>query len=488
MSISDNSVVWSEAVVGLSARYGNALVPEVEALLKRASNGRILIACSGGADSVFLLLLLVARSNELRIDLVVAHYNHRWRGATSDEDAAFVQSLAETFDLPFVSEVRPENEAAFTETTARALRLEFLRHAARQYECSCIAFGHQMDDILETQLQRIARGSGSEGLAAPRPIACFPNLPTHVRPLLNIRAGDIRMALNSLSVPWREDDSNGDTTIARNALRCKVIPDLHEALGRDPAMGAARCRRILEEDATALNEIAKAQFPEAFSAQRKLSRVALREAPRAISRRALMAWLDRHLLLASVGASAMDLLLDEIYGRSNKHQVSAGSCYIVIAGESLEIRMDSKLEVELSGERQPLELGTSLLLPTGAVLELSQVTLDVHLRELILAGKIDPAEEAYCAVAQSDSLAVRGWQPGDRFMPIGAPGTKKLQDWFVDRYVPKTERKQLPVVINGFGEIIWVPGFPPAERVKIRKKTKLALRLTYRTRNTTSLA
>ncbi|MEN8724306.1 MAG: tRNA lysidine(34) synthetase TilS [Lentimonas sp.] len=488
MSLDENSKDWWSAVASLGDRYGDALVPEVEALLKRVRNGRLLVACSGGADSVYLLLILMARRNVLGIDLVVAHYNHRWRGAVSDEDAAFVQSLAEAFDLPFASEVRPENEAAFTETTARALRLEFLRRAALQYECPCVAFGHQMDDILETQLQRIARGSGSDGLAAPRPIALFPNLPTHVRPLLNMRAGDLRMALRSLNVPWREDDSNGDTSIARNALRCKVIPDLHDALDRDPVVGAARCRRILEEDAVALNQLAETQFPEAFKTKRKLSRVALREAPRAISRRALMAWLNRHVLLASVGAPAMDLILDKIHGSTKKHQVSAGSAYIVIDCDTVEIVMAAESEVELPAESQPLEVGTPLLLPTGAVLELSLLELDVNLRELIVTGQIDPALEAYFSAAQYDSFAVRGWLPGDRFSPIGAPGTKKLQDWFVDRHIRKTERKQLPVVINGSGELIWVPGFPPADCLKIRQNTKLALRLTYRTRNTTSLA
>lgn len=488
MSIDENSVDWSSAVVGLGDRYCDALVPEVEALLRRVRNGRLLVACSGGADSVFLLLILLARSNVLRIDLVVAHYNHRWRGGASDIDAAFVESLAEAFDLPFVSEIRPENEAAFTETTARALRLEFLRRAALQYECSCVAFGHQMDDILETQLQRIARGSGSEGLAAPRPIARFLDLPTHVRPLLNIRAGEIRMALNSLNVAWREDDSNGDTSIARNALRCKVIPDLHEALDRDPAIGAARCRRILEEDAAALNELAEAQFPDAFKTKRELSRASLRAAPRAITRRALMAWLNRHALLASVGAPAMEIFLDKVYGTTKKDKLSAGSAYIVIDGDVVEIVLNTEPQVELSMESEPLELGTSLLLPTGAVLELSLIELNPNLRSLIVSGQIDPAVEAYFSAVQDDRLAVRGWQPGDRFTPIGAPGKKKLQDWFVDRHIPKTERKQLPVVINGTGEIIWVPGFPPADSLRIRRNTKRALRLTYRIRNTTSLA
>ncbi|MGJ8640330.1 MAG: tRNA lysidine(34) synthetase TilS [Opitutaceae bacterium] len=488
MSTGENRVEWSSVLRSVEERYASVMVPQVETFLKRVRNGRVLVTCSGGADSVFMLLLLVARRNALRIDLVVAHYNHRWRGSASDVDAAFVESLAKAFDLPFAYEARPEHEAAFTETTARALRLQFLRRVATKYECSSVAFGHQMDDILETQLQRIARGSGTDGLAAPRPIARFENLPTHIRPLLNMRAIDIRLALNSLKVPWREDASNEDVSIARNALRRKIIPDMHAALDRDPTVGAARCRRLVEEDAAALNLLAKSTFSGAFAGKRQLQRAELRAAPRALSRRALMAWLNRHELLTSVGALAIDLLLDEIFGAKKKHQVSAGSAFIVIKENTVELLSETEAQVELSKESLSIEIGSSLFLPTGASLDLSFVELDVHLREQIVTGQIDPAEEAYLVASQVDYLTVRGWQAGDRFTPIGAPGTKKLKDWFIDRHIPKSERKRLPVVINSTGEIIWVPGFPPANSLKIRRDTKRALRLTYSSRNPPSLA
>ena len=479
MSIDENKVDWFGAVEAVRARFSDSMVAQVEGHFKRLRNGRVLIACSGGADSVFLLLQLLAYRDDLGIELVVAHYNHRWRGEASHKDAAFVENLANIFALEYAHATRPENEAAFTETTARALRLDFLRQVASQKQCSCVAFGHQKDDILETQLQRIARGSGTDGLAAPRPIARFPNRPTHVRPLLDMRSVDIRLALNSLGVPWREDASNEDVAIARNALRKRIIPDMHAALDRDPTLGAARSRRLMEEDAAALNDLALAQFPKAFNGKRKLSRSALQQAPRALVRRALMAWLNRHDSLASVGAAAMDLLLDEIFGSKKKHQVSAGSAYIVISEDSVELLLETNQQSELSEQSHIVEVGTSLLLPTGASLGLSLIELDPLVRETICSGQVDPAQEAYFSATQLEQVLVRGWQPGDRFSPIGMPGTKKLQDWFMDRHIPQKERKQLPVVLNEGGEIIWVPGFAPAESMRIRRNTKQALRLTY---------
>jgi len=253
---------WPRLVAELGERFdADCIEPSVRAHLAAAGSPHLLVACSGGADSVFLLCLLLAHRAELGLQLRVAHYNHRWRGAASDRDAAYVQGMAAALGLALDLGRRADNEAAFTETAARSLRLEFLRQAARQAGCAAIAFGHQLDDILETQLQRLARGVGSDGLAAPRPVAMFPGQPPHLRPLLNLRAGDIRMALNAVGISWREDVSNDDTRIARNALRHEVIPDLHQALDRDPAPGAARSRQLLEEDAAALDLLARERLP-----------------------------------------------------------------------------------------------------------------------------------------------------------------------------------------------------------------------------------
>ena len=291
---------WSRLAGELSERFNvHCIEPSVRARLDVDGAKRLLVACSGGADSVFLLCLLFAHRAELGLDLRVAHYNHRWRGDASVKDAEFVRALAAGLGLPFSIGARPENEAAFTETAARSLRLDFLRGAARAAGCPYIAFGHQLDDILETQLQRLARGAGTDGLAAPRPVSSFEGRPTHLRPLLNLRAGDIRMAMNAIGIPWREDESNEDTTVARNVLRHEVIPDLIEALDRDPSLGAARSRQLLQEDALALDLLARERLPEAFAGAARLARTSLGELPPALMRRALAAWLSAHGLIES---------------------------------------------------------------------------------------------------------------------------------------------------------------------------------------------
>jgi len=430
-----------------------------------------------------MLCLLVARAEELGLKLHIAHYNHRWRGEESDLDAAFVESLAAAFKLPFLSDSRPANEAAFTETTARALRLDFLRKAAKSHHCDYIVFGHQLDDIIETQLQRIARGSASDGLAAPRPVAVFDGQPTHLRPLLHLRAGDIRMALNATSIPWREDRSNDDVSIARNALRQQIIPDLADALGRDPSVGAARSRRLLEEDAAALEVLARQYLSDAYGHAPTLSRATLRAVPTALLRRALAEWLSGHELIGSVGASAMDLLIETLCSDRLHYRMSAGAHFILIDADTLSWEHQDASAQHQALQPATLKPGEPVFLSTGALVAAEVVELDAELRQQIESGSIDPQVEAIVACEGEPTFELRAWQPGDRFQPLGAPGRKKLKDWFIDRHIPQAERKTLPLVLNASEEVIWVPGFPPAESCKIQPSTKKALRLTYQTTN-----
>lgn len=482
MSDTPKNLNWPGLAAVLGARFSSdSIESSALACLRAAGTRRVLVACSGGADSVFMLCWLFARRAELGLELYVAHYNHRWRGGASDLDADCVREMARALDLGFYLGQRPEKEAAFTETTARGLRVDFLRKTALELGCGHIAFGHQLDDILETQLQRLARGAGTDGLAAPRPVACFSGLPTHLRPLLQIRAGDIRMALNAIGIPWREDGSNKDTDIARNALRHEVIPDLIEALDRDPAVGAARSRRLMEEDASALEQFAREGLPEAFAGEDKLSRSKLVSLPRALMRRGLAAWLNAHGLIESLSAAALDLLIDTLLSGRHSSRQSAGSRLLCFDSEAIWIEDEASDAAPL--QHVPFAGGESVVLSSGYVIDSEWWTLDEESRRAILRGDLDPSREAVLVLPPEHTLEVRGWRPGDRFFPLGAPGSKKLKDWFIDRRIPRKERKQLPIVTTDTGEVVWVPGFPPAERLKIDGETKQALRLTYRPRN-----
>jgi tRNA(Ile)-lysidine synthase len=484
MSEHAHEINWPEKAEALLARVGpSSLHGEVMAYLRTLEGKPLLVACSGGADSIFLLCVLDALSAEMGYKLIVAHYNHRWRSEASAQDADFVKTVADALKLPFVIGERPPKEAAFTETTARGLRLNFLRDVADKRGCTAIALGHQQDDILETMLIRIARGAGVDGLAAPRPISQFEQWPAHLRPLLELSAGSIREDLEAEGIPWREDSSNTDIRIARNALRQEVIPALSDCLSHDVQMGAARSRMLLEEDAAALDALTRAQFPKAFTMVESLDRKHLQAAPRSLVRRALNAWFSSHELIGSVGAPAMDLILRAIYDEKATNRFSVGAHYLELDMNTLSIDWSDREESGL--EHTQISPGDSALLSTGAQLCSDLVELDAATSARIFSGKVDPSCEVYLRLKATDTLEIRSWEPGDRFLPMGAPGRKKLKDWFIDRHIPRRERKRLPLVLDDAGEILWVPGLPPAEAYRIMPDTKLALRLTYQSRRST---
>lgn len=475
---------WPRKVDQLATRVGEDWMhPDVDNFLRSMEGQTLLVACSGGADSVYLLCLLAGCAEAYSIQLCVAHYNHRWRAEESNLDAQFVAQMARELSLPFDLGERPPKEAAFTETTARALRLSFLREVAEKRHCTAIALGHQQDDILETQLIRISRGAGADGLAAPRPVSRFEQWATHIRPLLEISATSIREDLTVVGIPWREDSSNQNAKIARNALRQKVIPELSEVLSHDIHAGAARSRKLLEEDAEALDQLAREQFPRAFSHSLELSRKRLKLAPRAITRRVMLAWLCHHQLIGSVSAHAMDLMIDAIYDSKAANRFSVGADYIVLDANNLTIEWATHETGHPVLESTTISPGDSAILSTGAQFCSDPVQLSAQTLQKILSGGIDQQKEAYLSLRDWETLIIRAWEPGDRFLPIGAPGRKKVKDWFIDRHIPQKERKSLPLVVDESGEILWIPGFPPGNAFKITPSTKLALRLTYESRN-----
>ncbi|HEX4602839.1 MAG TPA: tRNA lysidine(34) synthetase TilS, partial [Candidatus Angelobacter sp.] len=187
---------------------------------------RVAIACSGGADSVALLRLLLELRQELGIVLSVAHFHHQIRGAAADADKQFVAELAARHQLEFHSgsgdvPARAVARKISLETAAREMRHQWFAGLVHQGKAQKIATAHTLDDQAETVLMRILRGTGARGLAGIAPAQKTKNL---VRPLLQTRRTEIEAYLNSIGQPWREDSSNQDLAHTRNRIRHVLLP------------------------------------------------------------------------------------------------------------------------------------------------------------------------------------------------------------------------------------------------------------------------
>lgn len=286
------------------------------------------VAFSGGADSLALLLLLWAHWPERRARLRVLHFNHRLRGRESRADARFCRRVCDALGVEYREGEWTASRRGAGEAEARAARMNFLRGEAR-----VVWFGHQQDDIAETLFMRLSRGSGTGGLAAPRPVQGMPGNRLHLRPLLGLKKVELKAALRRSGAAWREDRTNAAPDFFRNRIRVRVTPAWVRAAGRDALAGAARSRRLLEEDDDALESWLQQLLPRQAGPGPLDLRV-LRGKPLALWRRALQRWLLAEPRAGELSRQAFDALLESaVSGRRTRQSMGVKGFAVLTANE-----------------------------------------------------------------------------------------------------------------------------------------------------------
>lgn len=306
------------------------------AALAAAPSGRWAVALSGGADSVALLLLLWAHFPRRRRRLAALHFDHRLRGAASRADARFCRALCRGLGLRYEEgRWRGRAMADPSEADAREVRNRFLEEACARLGAAALWLGHHQDDIAETLLMRIARGSGTAGLAAPRPVSTAESgAILRLRPLLTLQKDELVRTLRQARVPFRVDESNRTAKYLRNRIRHSVISAWREAADgeRDPVAGAALTRSLAEEDDQALEAWTDACRALTPAGRLNLNRLSGR--PRAVWRRALQRWVAWHHRATQncpggsfrLSRAGFERLLDAVV--ANKSQrISLGAAY-----------------------------------------------------------------------------------------------------------------------------------------------------------------
>ena len=433
-----------------------------------ASSGPVAVAVSGGADSVYLLCALWA-DEALRPRLRVLHFDHRVRGEASAEDAGFVAALCAALGVPCLLGSR-EGQGSASEAGLRAARDAFFarQRADLGFEILCTA--HHLDDVVENMLLRLARGAGLSGLAAPRVLQVFRDGHRRWRPLIQAGVGKAALLgpLREAGIPWREDATNALPVAARNRIRAWLAAGGAEALGPAYAGGFARSARILGETQVALAQWAH-ELGCVISADGSMPVAALRGRPAALIQECLRAFLYAQDVADPSEASLEPLVAAISAGRDASSAVRGR--IVQVTGGVLGVR------------REPLAFGPNerrliVGLPDDECgLLVESVDVDEALWVSLSKGDISPDREAY-VVAPAVPLLWRGRTEGDRYQPLGSPGTAKLSDLLINRKIPAEMREALPVVLAG-PAILWIPGLPPAEAARLRGPTKGALRLTW---------
>ena len=476
--MSDSFTDWPTVAAHLStALTKERLNQSVVSFLKDRQNGPWVVACSGGADSTCLALVASACFGQRSGSLILAHFNHGLRGEDSDGDQEFVENLAAGLGAVFEKAGPLDCPESPSEAFLRDQRHSFLTKVCEKRGSVVLLMGHHRNDLAETMLMRLTRGSGAEGLAAPRPLHQVKNL-WRARPLLSLDRTELQNILRQAGAPWREDDSNLDTVPFRNRIRLTVLPELEQVAPNEPLAGFARSRDLLEEDALALHDLAAESFSQLVDREGSLNAEALRSLPIALMRRVFRKWLSERSPGEALSAVAFDHLLFEIAaGRPCKSSVTRYSW--VVADERKVFLLEESFRDRGWGPCA-LPAGGMLFLPGTGVLRLEQSIGGQEARFTLFNSGVDESRQALLDQDSLEgSLTVRTWLPGDRYAPLGAPGSRKLQDLFTDRKVPARNRERLPIILSGNNQIAWCPGLPPAERQRVKKGSCKVLRLTY---------
>jgi tRNA(Ile)-lysidine synthase len=425
---------------------------------------RILVAVSGGADSMALLHLLHALSADQGWKLSVAHFNHQLRGRASATDQRFVERAARALRLPCHSGRGPVRAVARAsgqslEMAARELRHRFLAKTACRLGCRCIALAHHADDQVELFFLRLLRGAGGEGLAgmkwsAPSPADRRIRL---VRPLLATRRAALRAFARHHRIRFREDASNATTEMLRNRVRHELLPLLRR-----------RYQPALEEIILRAMEIVGGEAE--FVAE--AARAALRGKPP--PRAGWPAGVQRRMLqlqLQARGVPAEFGLIESLRSQPGRR---------ICVNPRLAVACDRKGRLHFTVPGRPAfneqEMPVAL---TGRAGEFGFGGLQVRWRIAPAKGRTLPPRKAgqewFDAGRLGSRIRLRHWRAGDRFRPIGMDSAVKLQDWFTNRKVPAARRRRLVVGETEAGEIFWVEGQRIAEVAKLRPETKRRL-------------
>jgi tRNA(Ile)-lysidine synthase len=451
---------------------------------------RVIVAASGGADSTALVCLLRDAAVRLGIEVVgLAHFNHMLRGAAADEDERFCGHLADRFSLAFDAGRGDVGAAArrwgaSLEDAGRRLRYQFLGEARVRAGATHVAVGHTRDDQAETVLLNLLRGAGTLGLGG-MPV----RRGTVVRPLIDCRHRELVEYLRAAGVPFREDESNLDRRHLRNRIRHEVLPVLESVT---PSAGAAlaRAAESARADAEYLDELAAEALTrvlaEPAGEAMTLNVEALTGLPIALARRVAGLALRRASGGRFVGFDQVDRLLAlarrEVRGPMAFPGVQAS---LAEPGGLVLRSVAGRSPAHAQNLRSPRTFfRRSLSIPGEALIE-DRMTLSSELRPggLETVGFVAPDSDLLTAVIDADlvsDLSVRFRRAGDRFRPLGLGGHKKLQDFFVDRKVPRGERDLIPLVIDGDDRIVWIAGYAISEDFRVSERTRTVVILTLR--------
>lgn len=443
------------------------------ARLQVAPGERILIAVSGGADSVALLHLMSELQAQLGFEIIVAHFNHHLRGAQSDRDARFVSELCRRLGAKLIEghAAALGSSGSNMEERARNARHEFFCDTAERLGATRIALGHHHDDQAETVMMRLLRGAGVAGLRGMAEAEAG----KIIRPLLGVTRAQIRAYLARIGASFVTDSSNESTDILRNRIRHELLPSVE----RDYAPGfshrlAALAESMRELDAL-VTDLARGELAARLNEKGELDLTGFAEINPALTAAIIRALIEARLgTLRRVGRTHIESLrrlctagpngsIDLPWGWSARRSYERLSLYrrgAVGSGASA-------YEAEIVPDGMTVIAGCRYRFDSAIVK-----------RETVSAA-LPPDCALFDAERIAAGLRVRSFRAGDRIRPIGMDGTRKAKKIFIEQRVPIEQRSGFPMVTLD-EEVAWMPGLKRGRVALIGSDTRWVMRVDAR--------
>jgi tRNA(Ile)-lysidine synthase len=445
----------------------------------------VVVAVSGGPDSVALLHILFLLSERYAWKLVAAHVNHQFRGEESASEAVFVANLAKMWGLP--CEVAEIDVPAYIQqtslngqTAAREKRYEFLHTVAEQYSAKSIALAHHADDQAETILMRLIRGTGPSGLTGMQEIRREKKVEL-IRPFLRIYKSDIEQHCLQHNLAFCRDSSNELRKYFRNQIRLDVMPMLRSYNDSLPE-SLNRLADMMQAEDDYMEGAVQQFFAEQVTFDSRcalFSRQPFARLHVALQRRLIKLILDYLALgVEKVDFARIELMRTAILQdqTSNLKLDINEQLYMVREYESIRFQAP---RTDVGSFSYPIALeDAELLIPEVG----KKLTFDVcRHKEMTLDGSLvsSPLDtEAFFDLDQLElPLLVRSRAAGDRMQPYGLNGTKKVKDMFIDAKIPPSQRDAIPVIVDAKGQVLWIPGLRHSKHAPVHTETVQVLHM-----------
>ncbi len=433
-----------------------------------SSGDKVLVALSGGPDSIFLLHFLNKFKKKFKVEIGAVHINHKLRGRDSERDEFFCKAVCDELSIPFYllrKDIKSFAKKTKTslEVAGRKIRYEFFEKISKSNNYDKIVTAHNADDNAETVLLNLIKGTGVKGIAG------IPVRRNHiVRPILCLTKKEILDYLDKNKFEYRVDESNLSNDFERNFLRNEVIPQIQKNV--NPAFSSSalntslnlqRLNSWLTEIVFALRSTLKVKREKSISIPLQI----FEETNEFLISYTLKEIIDENF---SVKIESNDLkkIFSLVKKQSGKSEELSEN--LIVVKERKEITIRRKLILRNFNE-QMINVGNRLKID-GKVLSITEVK-----KSKIKIGKSKNVE-FISGDNLSDEFIVRGWKEGDKFFPIGMQGSKKISDYLNDIKINSFEKKK-QLVLENMGKIVWVIGRRLDDRFKLTSETKKVIEL-----------